>query len=236
MDNMAISFASPQEDEFALFALGAPSPYVHWMFPANLHGHPEYFDLNDVSREELERWKSTFTTFLKQIALRNPGRLVIKSPTHTFRVKLLNEMFPNAVFIHIVRDPYILFASTRHLLTKMFDLYALTDYRDDDLEEYVLRNGMRMEKLLDAALPVMGQYRYHRVRYEDLIASPIEQMAVLYEKLLLGDIEKVLPAFREYLDRNSDYQTNRFDLSREEEHRISERWRNMILKYGYALR
>ena len=236
MDNMTISLASPQEDEFALFALGAPSPYAHWIFPADLESHPEYFDMNNLAPAERERWKSIFLDFFRKITLSKPGRLVIKSPPHTFRVKLLREMFPDAVFIHIVRDPYVMFASTRHLLTKMFDLYALTHYRTEATEDYIFRTGVNMERLLDAALPTLRPDRYCRIRYEDLIAAPIEQVAALYEKLSLGNIEKTLPAIRAYLGRNADYQTNRFDLSRDEESRISERWRDMILKYGYPLR
>jgi len=237
MDNMTVTPASPQEDEFALFALGAPSPYVHWMFPANLESHQEYFCLDDdIAPAERERWKAIFLMFFKQVALKSAGRLVIKSPPHTFRVKLLREMFPKAVFVHIVRDPYIMFASTRHLLTKMFDIYGLTAYKSEQLEEYIFRNGLRMEKALDSALPEVSSDRYHRVRYEDLIVSPVEQMTLLYERLSLGNIERVLPAIRGYLDTNATYQTNRFDLSREDKARISERWRDMISKYGYAPR
>jgi hypothetical protein len=236
MDNMTVTLASPQEDEFALFALGAPSPYVHWMFPADLQSHPEYFELDGLPRLERERWKSIFLTFLKQVLSRSRGRPVIKSPPHTFRVKILREMFPDAVFIHIVRDPYVLFASTRHLLERMFDIYALTRYEAAQLEEYILRNGITMEKALDAALPGLGRDRYHRVRYEDLVDSPIGQISLIYERLSLGDVEAVLPAIRAYLERNAGYQTNRFQLSRDDEARVSERWRGMFSKYGYALR
>ena len=236
MDNMSITPASPQEDEFALFALGAPSPYVHWMFPADLESHPEYFELGDLPRIERERWKSIFLTFLKQVLSRSQGRLVIKSPPHTFRVRLLREMFPDAVFIHIVRDPYVIFSSTRLLLEKMFGIYALTRYEAAQVEEYIFRNGITMEKALDAALPELGPDRYHRLRYEDLVASPVEQLRLIYERFSLGDVEVVLPSIRAYLEKNAGYQTNRFQLSGVDEARISERWRDMISKYGYALR
>src|SRR5512140_3780085 len=46
MDNMIVSADSPQEDEFALLALGALSPYIHWLFPAACGENPEYFDLS----------------------------------------------------------------------------------------------------------------------------------------------------------------------------------------------
>jgi hypothetical protein len=149
---------------------------------------------------------------------------------------VLRETFPDAVFVRILRDPYVLFASTRHLLTRMFRLYALTEYRMEDLEEYVLANGLRMEKALAESLPDVPEGRYHVIQYEDLVAHPIEQMAGLYAKLRLGDFGAILPAIRAYLDSHNDYQVNQFELSREEEKLVSERWRDMILGQGYSLR
>ncbi len=236
MDDMTISPASPQEDEFALFALGAPSPYAHWMFPWNLANHEEYFDLARATSIERERWKSIFSKFVKQLTLRDPRRLVIKSPPHTFRVKLLCDMYPDAIFIHIVRDPYVMFASTRHLYLKMFELYALTGYSMAALEEYIIRNGICMERLLDAAIPDLPAGRYHRIRYEDLIASPIDQMSEMYAKTGMGDFEHVLPAIRSYFERNADYRENRLELSGEDIERISRHWNPMFDKYGYPLR
>lgn len=233
MDAMTVSYASPQEDEFALFALGAPSPYVHWMFPASLLSEEEYFDLDAMSPADRERWKDTFTTFFKKVSLRYPGRTVVKSPPHSFRVNVLHDMFPEAVFIHIVRDPYVLFASTRNLLVKMFDIYGLTSYRMDLMEEYILRNGANMERRLDIAVPGLRRDRYHRVRYEDLVRSPTEQMTTLYEELALGDVGSVLPDIQRYFDANAAYRTNRYDLSAYDRSQITERWRDMFIKYGY---
>ena len=42
------------------------------------------------------------------------ARCVLKSPPHTARIRLLLEMFPDARFVHIHRDPYQVFQSCRH--------------------------------------------------------------------------------------------------------------------------
>ncbi|MEO8443198.1 MAG: sulfotransferase, partial [Betaproteobacteria bacterium] len=235
MDNMTISPASPQEDEFALLALGALSPYAHWMFPANLADHPEYFDLDLATSAGRERWKAIFSKFLRQLTLRDPRRLVIKSPAHTFRVKLLHEMYPEAIFIHIVRDPYVVFASTRHLLIKMFGLYALTRYSGEALDEYILRNGVGMECLLDAAIPGLPSGRYHRVRYEDLIASPTERINEIYRSTGLSGFNDVLPALRNYVERHAGFQGERSELAGNEIENVSCHWRCMFDKYGYPM-
>ena len=43
------------------------------------------------------------------------SRLLIKSPVHTGRVKLLLDLFPNAQFIYIHRNPYQVFKSAVHM-------------------------------------------------------------------------------------------------------------------------
>lgn len=44
-----------------------------------------------------------------------PQTLILKSPAHTARLKLLHELFPQARFVHISRNPYEIYQSTKKL-------------------------------------------------------------------------------------------------------------------------
>ena len=113
---MSMGWDRPQEDEFALCFLGAGSPYEMIAFPNRRPpSGQEFLDLASVSRRELRQWQRTLDTFLRMVTFRNPRRLVLKSPPHTARIKILQEMFPGALFLHIVRDPYVVFPSTVNL-------------------------------------------------------------------------------------------------------------------------
>src|SRR5687768_6319878 len=104
MDNMAVGWDRPQEDEFALCALGVPSPY--WVLGFfDRRQCPEYLDFGGLPPGALARWKEAFVHVVKLMTFRHGKRLILKSPTHTARVGVLSEMFPRARFIHIVRDP-----------------------------------------------------------------------------------------------------------------------------------
>lgn len=48
-------------------------------------------------------------------------RLLIKSPVHTARVKLLLELFPDAQFIYIHRHPFDVFKSAVNMAGKIFN-------------------------------------------------------------------------------------------------------------------
>ena len=93
MDNMAAGWDCPQEDEFALCNMGMRSPYLTIAFPNHPPQNQEYFELRDVPARQRIRWKRGLTWFLKCLTVRTPRRIVLKSPPHTFRVKVLLEMF-----------------------------------------------------------------------------------------------------------------------------------------------
>jgi omega-hydroxy-beta-dihydromenaquinone-9 sulfotransferase len=115
MDNMALGFDRPQEDELALVALGVPSPMWSLGYPGETKGQA-YLTLRDVPDRERKRWAAVFRKFLRLVTYRHRGKpLILKSPPHTARMAVLARMFPNARFLHIVRDPYVVFASTIHL-------------------------------------------------------------------------------------------------------------------------
>ena len=97
MDNMAFGWERPSEDEFALCLMGQPSPYRAIAFP-NQPLSSQCLDLERISRRELGRWKSSFVRFLKQITYLHPKRIVLKSPPHTCRIKVLLELFPDCAF------------------------------------------------------------------------------------------------------------------------------------------
>ena len=141
MDNMAMGWDEPQEDEFALALLGRPSPYTDVAFPNRMPIDPGSLDLSGLNRRELAAWKRTFRRFLQAVQVRFPDqRLVLKSPPHTARVRVLLELFPDAKFVHIRRDPYVLFASTVNLWRTMAKKQGLqTPKRDDLIREKVFR-------------------------------------------------------------------------------------------------
>lgn len=65
-------------------------------------------------------------------------RLVLKSPVHTARVKLLLELFPDAQFVYIHRDPYDVFRSAVNMADKTYWYSYLNTPTDDQIMEFIL--------------------------------------------------------------------------------------------------
>ncbi|MBI3838921.1 MAG: sulfotransferase [Planctomycetia bacterium] len=234
MDNMATGWDRPQEDEFALCNMGLPSPYLTMAFPNEPPNSPEYLTLEGVPTQDLIRWKSGLEWFLKHVTFCNPKRIILKSPPHTGRIKVLLELFPNARFVHIVRDPYAVFGSTVKLWKTLYKLQALQEPKHEGLEEYVFSCFERMYGQLDRDRVLVDPSRFFEVRYEDLVRNPVEQMRALYEHLSLGEFETLLPKLTAYFKDAKDYRTGTYQISSELRDEIDRRWGPFMRKYGYC--
>jgi hypothetical protein len=234
MDNMLTGWDRPQEDEFALCNMGLPSPYLTMAFPNEPPQHPEYLTLAGLSDQEVGRWKAGLEWFLKRVTLRDPKRIILKSPLHTGRIKTLLELFPDARFIHIVRDPYPLYGSTVKLWKTLYKFQALQEPNHQGLEEYVFSCFERMYEAFERDRPLIDPSRYFEVRYEDFVASPIEHMRSLYDHLGLGEFGTALPKLQAYFEDQQGYRADTYQIPDSLRDQIDRRWGPYMRKYGYC--
>jgi omega-hydroxy-beta-dihydromenaquinone-9 sulfotransferase len=234
MDNMKAGFDRPQEDEFALCMIGQHSPYNTIAFPNRGPADEEYLDLEGVTPRDLAAWKRDFHRFLQTITFKQRLRLVLKSPPHTARIKVLKEMFPDAVFIHIVRNPYVVFPSTVNLWKSLYRAHGLQKPNFHGLEEYVYHTFERMYAKLEETRHLVAPERFYELRYEDLTRDPAGEMHKLYDHLGLGEFDRVLPRLQQYLASVKGYETNKYQLTAEQRAEIRRRWGHVIDRYGYA--
>jgi hypothetical protein len=234
MDNMAAGWGRPQEDEFALCLLGQPSPYLTIAFPNRPPQGLETLDLERMAARDREAWKRAFLGFLGQLTFKDPRRLILKSPPHSCRIKVLLELFPDARFVHIVRDPYVVFPSTVNLWKSLYRAHGLQRPTFDGLEEYVYRTFTHLYRKVEEGRKLVAPRRFYELRYEDLVRDPVGQMKSLYRHLELGDFENLRPHLERYLASVKGYETNRYQLSPELREKIGSRWGEVIRKYGYS--
>jgi hypothetical protein len=234
MDNMAAGWDRPQEDEFALCNLGIPSPYLTIPFPNKGPQYEEYLTLEGLSPDELARWKQALVRFLKQITFRRPKRIVLKSPPHTCRIKVLLEMFPRARFVHIVRDPFVVYASTYNLWKTLYRKHGLQKPTYAGLQEHVLRTFERMYEKFEAERELIDPAHFCEIRYEELVRDPVGSLRTIYEKIGLDKFDSVLPALEQYVSATEGYRTNKYELTDEARGQVSQRWADFIRRYGYS--
>jgi omega-hydroxy-beta-dihydromenaquinone-9 sulfotransferase len=225
MDNMAAGWMLPQEDEFALMNLGLPSPYLRIAFPHSQNRFLEYLDMQGLSSEQLDRWKNGFLWFVKALT-RHYGdrRLVLKSPPHTGRIGQLSKMFPNARYIHLVRDPRQLFPSTMRLWRSLDQVQSLqTGLSEPQITEYVCQCMQRMYRGFHAHRDSIPAEQIMDVCYEDLVANPKATVRQIYDQLNLGDYEEISARLGQMLEGHREYQVNR--------HQTDPKWQTEVVNY-----
>lgn len=235
MDNMTISWTSPQEDEFAFCNLGIPSPYWLIAFPNRPLSAWRYIDLECLDSKALARWKKAWIGFLKEIYYKRPGHLLLKSPTHTWRIKTILEIFPDAKFIHMIRNPYEVYPSAIHLWKKLFLNQSLQIPKFKGLEQIIISLFLWINQQMERDKKLIPAGNFVEMKYEDLISSPEEQMRKVYDSFGLGDFEAIQPKIREYFSQRDDYQRNAHRLSSSDIQRINQNWGEFIQKQGYEL-
>jgi hypothetical protein len=212
-----------------------PSPYLVWAFPNHGPVADEYLDLRTLPAAEREAWKRTWREFVQRIALARNGRIVLKSPTHTARVRTILEVFPDARFVHIVRDPLVLFPSTLRLWKSLSEVQGLQVPRDNSswLERQVLDTFVRMYERFEQDRELVPRGHLVDVRYEDLVADPVGRMREIYRELELGDFAAVEPLLMRYAIKTRDYRTNQYSLPPDVADRVRGRWAPYFQRYGY---
>jgi len=137
----------------------------------------EYMNLSTwVSRPELlaltRRFVDELFLTVRDRARPDATHVLDKTPDHRPHAALLGEVYPDAAFVHIIRDGRDMASSAHSLWASWGDDYrhlsdaaaiwtsAITDIREH-----------------------LGHRRYHEVRYEDLVAEPVPHLTAVLDHI-----------------------------------------------------
>jgi hypothetical protein len=225
IDNVKLGPQVPAEDEFALATMSSVSPYVTMAFPKSVRHYDRYLTLRGASPAEVRIWKETVTRFLQKLTWKHQRPLVLKSPPHTCRIKLLLELFPDAKFVFIHRHPFDVFRSMKKLLGGGLRYWKMQDARCVDWEERTIRQYREMHEVYFEERSLIPEGRLCELSYEALEEDPIGEMRGIYETLQLPDFDVFEPTLRDYVGSLSGYQKNpRRELPLRIRERLVEDW------------
>jgi hypothetical protein len=234
MDNMQYSWTSPQEDEFALLCMGAPSPYEALLVPSLMFDPQVLLELRRRSTQEQDRWKRTIQLFLRELTVQQNKPMALKSPTHGFRFPLLPSLFPESRFVIIERNPYEVFASNLKLWTTLLNMYSLESASSEQIENFVLAAYLIHEDAIAEGIRKIAPENVARVRYEDLVADPLVEMKRIYSELKFSGFEDAQAALQQYIASVAGHQRNRLVLSPAQKNSVDEMWGTLIREKGYG--
>ncbi len=233
MDAMRLGFDRPQEDELALCNLGMPSPWWTVAFPNDPSPDPLYEELDGLTQPQRDRWLKTWTGFLRAVQFEHHGRLVLKNPLHTYRVPVIRSVFPEADFIHIVRDPAEMVPSCLHFWQRIAESHGLQRPTAAGLEDRVFASILRMDRRLHATWETIPPRHRHRARYEDLVADPIGVLRSIYDHFGWPAADAAEPHWRRHLAEESGYRRNELFTPGRLRRRIAADLAEVLTRYDY---
>ena len=161
--------------------------------------------------------------------------LVLKSPPHTCRIRLLLEMFPDARFVHIHRNPYVVFQSMMHLRRSASPYFNLQRPDWSGLERQVIRCYRKMYDVFFEERDLIPDGHFHEVAFEELEKDPLGQLALIYDRLNLPAFDEAEPALRACLDSLRCYRKNEYpDPPSAQCKEIALAWQRCFEEWGYS--
>jgi omega-hydroxy-beta-dihydromenaquinone-9 sulfotransferase len=236
LDGVALGMRETAEEEFALCGLTGRNFAMGWVFPRRPEQFRRYLTFREATAEEVAEWKSALIGFVRKLSFKYKRPLILKSPANTGRIRMLLELFPDARFVHIHRNPYDVFQSTRQTYNRASPWITLQCPVYDGLDDVILGQNREVFDVFFDERSLIPHGRFHELSFAGLESDPIGQVRGIYEGLGLPEFGYVEPRVRKYVESLSGYKKNTFpELSARERGRIAREWRRCFDEWGYPL-
>ncbi len=236
-DNVRFSPDAPIEEERALCAATFLSIQMARHFPRKRDAFKGYLSMAEATPQERETWKAALDRFARKLLLRHGAdkTLLFKAPDHTAKIALIRELYPDARFIHIHRDPYTVFQSTQKMERTTVPLYAYQTPDNDTLDDFILWRYRAMYAAYFHDQPSIPNGQFAEVTFTEVDRDPIAASAAIYDALDLPDFAVARSAITAYADSIADYQKNAYrPLPSNDRERVADAWAASFARWGYA--
>ncbi len=234
-DNMELAPDLPQEEEFAINNACPFNYYNFWFFPERMQEYCDrYLTFRDIRPDELEEFKQAFHKLVK-ISLWNTGgtQYLSKNPPHTGRLRALVDMYPNAKFVFLMRNPYTVFESTRSFFLNTIAPLQLHSISVEQMEQNILRNYMELYQAYEEQKQSVPAQNIYEVRFEDIEQDALAVTEDIYRRLQLPGWEESRDAIERYIGTKRGYRKNRYQYDPRTVRLVNEHWGSILDRWDY---
>jgi len=234
-DRLVLLYEPTEEDDYLMNRISAYSAYWGLLFPKKWR---EWLNCSAQMSvpEYLQGWKKEYIKTLKYITFKSRGKqLVLKSPPNTERVRFLLEMFPDAKFIFMYRNPYQMYYSIRNMWkVAILGYYSVQKITEKELDDIVFDHFDYLTEryLQDKSLIPPGNLI--EISYEDLMRTPYDIVHQIYSELGLPGFEKIADDLKLQIANEKSYMPFQFSYSDETFRMIEARWGKYLRLWNYA--
>ena len=234
MDHMKLDVSLPKEEEFAMANISQASLVNGYYFPKNINSYFTRYVLFDADEKYIREWKMKVNYFLKKVSFANPGKsLIIKSPCNTARIKEIRELYPDAKFINIHRNPYEVYYSNVNLYETILPFFSFQKINEGQIKEFILSSYEEVYKKYLDRISSLPSEDYVDISYEELVQDPMVTLRKVYSKLGMQGFQAAYPYIQAEVKANENYSRNKFVMKENVKEEIYNRWKFMFDYWGY---
>ncbi len=234
-DNMELAPDLPQEEEFAINNSCPYNYYNFWFFPEKMNEYCDrYLTFKAITPKEEQAFKDNFEKLVK-ISLWNTNgtQYLSKNPPHTGRLKTMSELFPNAKYIFLMRNPYTVFESTRSFYTNTIKPLELHSIPLEQMEQNILRNYMELYRAYKEQKKYVPEGNIYEVKFEDIEQDALGITEKIYHDLNIPGWEEARPAIEMYIGGKKGYKKNKYNYDPRTVELVNQHWGEVLDEWGY---
>jgi hypothetical protein len=209
MDNVELHPDFPQEEEFAIANTSPYSVYHALAFPSKMEKYFCRYVLMKLASPE--RWRKSYHSFIQKMQYKAGEKtLLLKNPANTGRVRELVDMYPDARFIYIQRNPDEVKISTYRMLSALIEANTLQRLDDQKLRDAVEVFHSRLLSSYEAQKNLIPDGNLVEVTYEDFVTSPVEVVRKIYDDLALSNFNESFKRFEAFAKEQEKFVPQRY--------------------------
>lgn len=230
-DDIMLKVNYPQEDEYALSNLTHNSYYHFFYFPSNYkHYYKESVRFESFTEKDMERWKQLYRTMVVKALINKKGqRAILKNPVNTGRIRRLIEIFPDSPFIFMMRNPVIVYLSSKKFFLDLLPKVCLGEFDSDNIGEMILDTYATILRDYIAERKLIPSDKLAEVFFEEFAEDPQTHLKMIYEKFNVGNFDSVKIKISNYIEANKDYTISTYQIDKDELDLVME-------KLGFAMK
>jgi hypothetical protein len=237
MDDVGMDAEFPQEDQYAVGAMSPYSYYHGWCYPQNMEWYNRYVLMDEsVPDRDIMMWKQIYLYLIKKATFACDGKqLVLKNQDNTAKIALLLELFPNAKFLLIQRNPLHLYFSMLKFMRIVIPRYCVQEPpKFSEVEAVMMSLYSRMFRKYLKERSLIPKGNLVEVKYEDFVVNPLAMLKSIYQNLGISHFSKAQPSFSKYIESQKKVVGGSYVIDESAIARVKKHWDFVMKEFQYS--
>ena len=236
MDAVPLGIDEPMSEDFALAGMTHMSHYLNYFFPQIAEQtFRETVLFEGVNQQDVAHWSDHYESLLRKVSYASGGkRLLLKNPPNLGRIPEVLKRYPDAKFIHVYRNPWLVHASSMKLMQRFMEDLAFQTHDPAAIELFISRRYAAIMQKWFADRDLIPRANLIELRHEDITTRPMEIVESIYRQFGLTTWSMMQPRLKAYTESLAGYRNNEYTFDPEYLNRIEPHIGAIAERLGYT--